>query len=242
MLTGSLPFIDDDMPRVLARHMCEPVEPLSERAPDAGISRALERAVLRALAKGPDERPANARAFAAELRAALESEAEREGALESPAVPKTAVEFAAPSPEAETDRASESWPSNGRRRVARWVTGAVLAVSSLLALFAVVAPRATSEPDEAHPSRLSAILRPGARAVPKSPVRPVPVSSASRPAGTSDARRVAPRRDPARHDPVRTRVKPSAASPPPPPAAPKPARPMEDDLKIPAWGSARDGD
>ena len=136
MLTGSLPFVDDDMTRVLARHMCEPVEPLTERAPDAGISRALDRAVLRALAKGLDERPASARAFADELRAALEA------APEPSAAPST---LDPQSPSAPDEVQADSRESSRRRRVARWVTFAVVLAGSLLALAAIVSPRTESE-------------------------------------------------------------------------------------------------
>lgn len=70
MLTGSLPFEDDDMPRLLARHLGEAVEPPSRRAPDAAISNRLERVVLAALAKPREERPSSAREFARALASA----------------------------------------------------------------------------------------------------------------------------------------------------------------------------
>jgi hypothetical protein len=71
MLTGTLPFGGNDLPLLLARHIHDPVQPLVERAPGAGISAALDAVVLRALEKDRERRPATAREFALELRAAI---------------------------------------------------------------------------------------------------------------------------------------------------------------------------
>jgi hypothetical protein len=70
MLTGALPFAAADLRQLVALHVSEPVEPLRQRAPDAGIPVELERVILRALAKKPEERQATVREFARELRSA----------------------------------------------------------------------------------------------------------------------------------------------------------------------------
>jgi serine/threonine protein kinase len=70
MLTGVLPFSAKSLPQLLSLHLSAPVEPLHQRAPEAGISAAVERAILRALAKSPADRPESAGQFAMELRAA----------------------------------------------------------------------------------------------------------------------------------------------------------------------------
>jgi serine/threonine-protein kinase len=71
MLTGSAPY-DDALPgRILAKHIAEPLEPMSQRAPDAAIPRELEVVVMRALAKDPDLRFAKIGDFATALVKAL---------------------------------------------------------------------------------------------------------------------------------------------------------------------------
>ncbi len=71
MLVGRPPFVDDDAVVVMARHIKSlPVPPL-EAAPDHGIPAPLGALVMRALAKDPDDRPATARAFLADLDAAI---------------------------------------------------------------------------------------------------------------------------------------------------------------------------
>ena len=67
MLTGSLPFTGRTPIAVMTAHLTEPIPKLTERAPQRGISSALEAVVTRALAKNPDERYPTARAFAEAL-------------------------------------------------------------------------------------------------------------------------------------------------------------------------------
>jgi serine/threonine-protein kinase len=81
MLAGTLPFAGNDLPLLLSRHIHDPVEPLVERAPSAGLSAALDAVVLRALEKDRERRPATARDFALELHAALGSADLREIAV-----------------------------------------------------------------------------------------------------------------------------------------------------------------
>jgi eukaryotic-like serine/threonine-protein kinase len=66
MLTGSTPFSGPSSESVIARHVIDPVPSLRAVRPDVPV--ALERAVLKALAKRPADRFATAREFAEVLR------------------------------------------------------------------------------------------------------------------------------------------------------------------------------
>ena len=68
MLTATTPY-SGHISTILARQLCEPVEPPSRRAPDRGISPAIDRVVLRALDRSPDARYPSATAFAEALDA-----------------------------------------------------------------------------------------------------------------------------------------------------------------------------
>jgi len=73
MLTGRVPFDDDEAVVVMARHIKEQVPKPSEIAPDAYISPVLENIVMRAMAKDPEDRPRNAEQFSMALEAAEHS-------------------------------------------------------------------------------------------------------------------------------------------------------------------------
>ncbi len=68
MLGGEPPFTGASRSAVLARHLADPVPPLRTIRPD--VPPAIERAVLRSLAKQPEERYATAGELAAALREA----------------------------------------------------------------------------------------------------------------------------------------------------------------------------
>jgi serine/threonine-protein kinase len=69
LTTGLLPFESDSAVGFATKHLTEEPPPPSRRRPEARISPGLERLILRALSKNPDDRPANAEAFKAELLA-----------------------------------------------------------------------------------------------------------------------------------------------------------------------------
>ena len=71
LLTGSLPFTGGSMLEILRKHIEDDVVPPSLRAPELDLGLALERVVLRALAKRPGERYATARDLRAALRGAV---------------------------------------------------------------------------------------------------------------------------------------------------------------------------
>jgi hypothetical protein len=64
MLTGTPPFVSEDILGFVTRHMKESVEPLSERAPEVEIPPDLERIVMETLEKNRVARPARAAALA----------------------------------------------------------------------------------------------------------------------------------------------------------------------------------
>ena len=70
MLTATTPY-SGHISTILARQLCEPVEPPSRRAPGRSISPAIDRVVLRALERSPDARYPSVTAFAKALDAAL---------------------------------------------------------------------------------------------------------------------------------------------------------------------------
>ncbi|MFP2911805.1 serine/threonine-protein kinase, partial [Pyxidicoccus sp. 3LFB2] len=69
LMTGLLPFESDSAVGFATKHLTEEPPPPTRRRPDARISPGLERLILRALSKSPDDRPANAEAFKLELLA-----------------------------------------------------------------------------------------------------------------------------------------------------------------------------
>jgi len=71
LLTGAVPFRGATPLSVLTAHLTVAPQPPRKRAPDRGISAALEAVVLHAIAKDPMERYATARALAIAVQAAL---------------------------------------------------------------------------------------------------------------------------------------------------------------------------
>jgi len=72
LTTGVLPFESDSAVGFATKHLTAEPPPPSRRRPDARISPGLERIVLKALAKDPNDRPQTADAFRAELTALSE--------------------------------------------------------------------------------------------------------------------------------------------------------------------------
>lgn len=73
MLTGRPPFTDDDAIVVMARHIKTPPKLPNEVCPEAKIPPEVEAAVMRVLAKDPNDRPESAEMMAGELLAAVEA-------------------------------------------------------------------------------------------------------------------------------------------------------------------------
>jgi len=71
LLTGRVPFTGPSMLDVLVAHANEPPAPMAKQRPSSTIPYGVERAVLRALSKAPDDRPKTAHAFKHLLLASL---------------------------------------------------------------------------------------------------------------------------------------------------------------------------
>ena len=69
LMTGLLPFESDSAVGFATKHLTEEPLPPTKRRPEARISPAMERLILRTLSKDPNDRPANAEAFKSELLA-----------------------------------------------------------------------------------------------------------------------------------------------------------------------------
>ena len=72
MLAGRPPFTDDDAIIVMARHIKSNPKPFSDVCPEARIAPEIERAVFRAMAKDPGQRPDTADQMSQELLEALD--------------------------------------------------------------------------------------------------------------------------------------------------------------------------
>lgn len=71
MLAGEVPFKGKSIPAIMKQHLISPPPPLN--GPSRSISAAVEAAVLHALEKEPENRPATIAAFIDELRASLDA-------------------------------------------------------------------------------------------------------------------------------------------------------------------------
>ncbi|MFL5359248.1 protein kinase domain-containing protein [Archangium sp.] len=76
LLTGRLPFESDTAVGYATKHLTEEPVPPSRKRPEIRVSPAMERLIMRALSKSPDDRPQDAEAFKAELFA-VDKERER---------------------------------------------------------------------------------------------------------------------------------------------------------------------
>ncbi len=154
-LTGRLPLSGRTPLEVLQKQVSE--VPLSVRAarPDADCSPALERLVVRALAKRPEERPQSAEAFRRELMEAA-GLVSSTGVTQPPTMPPAAVTHspspevksaAPPAPSAPSLAALEGWETPPPRRSSSggmWI-GIVIALG-LVGGAAWVVTRPTPEP------------------------------------------------------------------------------------------------
>ena len=69
LMCGMLPFDSDSAVGFATKHLTEIPPPPTKRRPDARVSPAMERLIMKALAKNPDDRPQTAEQFRAELMA-----------------------------------------------------------------------------------------------------------------------------------------------------------------------------
>ncbi len=81
MLTGKLPFEAPTIVALMLAHIQTPPVPPSARAPDPSITPEVDAVVMRALAKRPEDRYADATAMAGALSAAIENDTHVKGEL-----------------------------------------------------------------------------------------------------------------------------------------------------------------
>ena len=77
LVTGRLPFESDTAVGYATKHLTEEPVPPSRRRPEVRVSQAMERLIMRALSKSPDDRPPDAEAFKADLLAVSDSKDRR---------------------------------------------------------------------------------------------------------------------------------------------------------------------
>jgi eukaryotic-like serine/threonine-protein kinase len=118
LMTGLLPFESDSAVGFATKHLTEEPPPPTVRRPDARISPAMERLILRALSKDPNDRPATAEQFRAELLN-LERERRTPARKVSAGSPAT-LRVATPLDQAETRISREpAWVEQTQRTVKR---------------------------------------------------------------------------------------------------------------------------
>ncbi len=96
LMTGLLPFESDSAVGFATKHLTEEPLPPSRRRPEARISPAMERLILRALSKNPDDRPPSAEAFKAELSAVDRERRRAESTARRHSVPPAASAVSSP--------------------------------------------------------------------------------------------------------------------------------------------------
>ena len=121
MVTGSVPFVADTPLAVILKHISDPLPPPSILKKD--IPESIERVILKALAKEPDNRYATAAEFLSTWKRALE---EKETAPHTPEPKSTPA-----SPAGRIDSAPPAVPSSSGRGRAGWLVGC-LAVPCLI--------------------------------------------------------------------------------------------------------------
>jgi eukaryotic-like serine/threonine-protein kinase len=226
LLTGELPFLADNGADMIAKHLHAP--PPSARAANPRVPAALDKLIVRLLAKDPDRRPS-----LAETRAHLRAYGDQTVATQDPLDRRSHVATSAAAP-------SIAPTSSGRRRSRAWLA---LAAAAIVAIFGVVAvmamrgggtrvaapgvepaDRGAAGPADRHPG---AATRPQAVA----PVDPGLAPVSALPAAPTDPTAARPAKPAAKPLPQAPGTKPT--KPTRPPGRPnKPARPDDDDAPM----------
>ncbi len=217
MLVGRPPFEEDEAVLVMARHIKTLPKPPRQAAPSANVPEAIERIVMRALAKSPADRPADADQFRLELERTL------------PAATRAALETSA----AVTSETSARLPAVRRPGVIALGLTTLVALVVLAAAFGPGlwrsaggggAPAGSTSAATVSPPPPSAVPEPsappdssnGTRIVPLEALPPVDDGKGS--SGSSSTKSSPPR------PPPRPRVPVEGAAPPPTPTPPSPYR------------------
>jgi serine/threonine protein kinase len=170
MATGHLPFDGQNSMEVLTKHVNEPPVPPRKRQPDAPISEAMERVILRALEKDPSARPQNAEQFRQLILEVPKRKPAAEVIERDPLLtPTEGTTFPSVSPSAQEVTAEKPVP-RPQRKLALAAGGAVIA---LAALGAVLKTRhAQSAPVQAPVVAATPVPTPSPPAAPPSGSQP----------------------------------------------------------------------
>ncbi|WP_309889132.1 protein kinase domain-containing protein [Archangium sp.] len=183
LVTGRLPFESDSAVGYATKHLTEEPLPPSRKRPEVRVSPGMERLIMRALSKNPDDRPQNAEAFKAELiavdkereRRPIAASTGRRAAVNSSGVLAPLPRRATPPPgEVSTDVTAPGWGGESEATVRampdRLQPGAAMARVSQertqLAAPTRPAPERDKERDKerSQPVPLSAVRSPAERA------------------------------------------------------------------------------
>jgi branched-chain amino acid transport system substrate-binding protein len=161
MATGRAPFNAETPIAIVIKHINDPLPP--PRLINPALPEALERVILKALAKRPDDRYATAADLVRAVQQALPETSLAAAAVETAAIApaETVVRPTAPAPSAPAPRAEQ------RRRLPAWlwVLGGLLVVGGAIGILAVAgggAGRASATPTASKPAQAT----PAPRATP----------------------------------------------------------------------------
>lgn len=132
LLTGQPPFDGGDLVQIVTAHAMTPPPDPRELRPDLGIPEAVADLVAVGLRKRPDERPANAAAYAAEVERLLAREP-------SPLPTESPSSLVArdPSPSRSTDAPGSTTPPAARRPLARRYWAVIALAGAVVGIVAV---------------------------------------------------------------------------------------------------------
>lgn len=131
MVTGRVPFVAETPLAVILKHVSDPLPPPSTLKPD--IPEAIERVILKALAKRPDDRYTSVSEFLSDWKRALEeaksprrTSTENAPAYSTPASARPPQTYGTPAPAPKAASKSGGW--------AGWAVGCLVGLCALLAL------------------------------------------------------------------------------------------------------------
>jgi serine/threonine-protein kinase len=143
LLTGRLPFDDEDVVKLMTKHLREPIPPITDAAPDATIPEGLAALVMRLLAKQPAQRFESALVVRDALRAMSPNPPRRATLLQaSPSTPEAAAKAAPLTTRTLEAIGAPPWALPAF--IAACVTGGLMLI---VVITAVVVSRGDKEPD-----------------------------------------------------------------------------------------------
>ncbi len=118
LMCGMLPFDSDSAVGFATKHLTEVPPPPTKRRPEARVTPAMERLIMKALAKNPDDRPQTAEQFRAELLAIEKERRASVGTARKPAA--SSQSGLAPVPRKVTPIDQQETRVNGQNQQSPW--------------------------------------------------------------------------------------------------------------------------